>query len=77
MARVRSTARVTRDGEESKTAETAPIFEVMKQSMLIVPKDVFDEGASAAEAEQVGAEEDESEDDYRACLVQLFSDQLF
>jgi hypothetical protein len=62
MARVRSTARVTRDGEEAETAETAPISEVMKRSGLKVPEDVFDEGA--AEAEQVGAEEDESEDDY-------------
>ena len=62
MARVRSTARVTRDGEEAETAETAPISEVMKRSGLEVPVDVFDEGA--AEAEQVGAEEDESEDDY-------------
>jgi hypothetical protein len=69
MARVRSTARVTRDGEEAETAETAPISEVMKRSGLIVPEDVFDKGASAAEAEQVGevgAEEDESEDDYSA-----------
>jgi hypothetical protein len=64
MARVRSTARVTRDGEEAETAEIAPISEVMKRSGLIVPEDVFDEGASAAEAEQVGAEEDKSEDDY-------------
>jgi hypothetical protein len=30
MARVRSTARVTRDGEEAETAETAQISEVMK-----------------------------------------------
>jgi hypothetical protein len=36
MARVRSTARVTRDGEEVETAETAPIFEVMKRSGLKV-----------------------------------------
>jgi hypothetical protein len=36
----------------------------MKRSGLKVPKDVFDEGA--AETEQVGAEEDESEDDYSA-----------
>jgi hypothetical protein len=34
----------------------------MKRSGLKVPEDVFDEGA--AEAEQVGAKEDESEDDY-------------
>jgi hypothetical protein len=62
MARVRSTARVTRDGEEAETAETTPISEVMKRSGLKVPEDVFDKGA--AEAEQVAAEEDESEDDY-------------
>jgi hypothetical protein len=29
MARVRSTARVTRNGEEAETIETAPISEVM------------------------------------------------
>jgi hypothetical protein len=66
MARVRSTTRVTRDGEETETAETAPISEVMKRSGLVVSEDVSDEGAPATEAEQVGAEEDESEDDYSA-----------
>jgi hypothetical protein len=50
MARVRSTARVTCDGEEAKTAET------MKRSGLVVSEDVSDEGAPATEAEQVGAE---------------------
>jgi hypothetical protein len=61
MARVRSTARVTRDGEEAEGAETAPISEVMQQSGLVVSED-----APAAEAEQVDAEEFESEDDYSA-----------
>jgi hypothetical protein len=51
MARVRSTARVTRDGEEAKAAETAPISEVMKRSGLILPEDISVEGAPAAEAE--------------------------
>jgi hypothetical protein len=64
MARVRSTARVTRDGEEAEAAETAPISEVMKRSGLVVPEDISDEGAPAAEAEQIIAEEGESEDDY-------------
>jgi hypothetical protein len=64
MARVRSTARVTRDGEEAEAAETAPISEVMKRSGLVVPEDVSDEGVPAAEAEQVGVEEGESEDDF-------------
>jgi hypothetical protein len=61
MARVRSTARVTRDGEEAEGAETAPISEVMKRSGLVVSED-----APAAEAEQADAEEIESEDDYSA-----------
>jgi hypothetical protein len=61
MARVRSTSRVTHDGEEAEGAETAPISEVMKRSGLVVSED-----ASAAEAEQVDAEEIESEDDYSA-----------
>jgi hypothetical protein len=66
MERVRSTARVTRDGEEAEAAETASISEVMKWSGLVVPEDISDEGALATEAEQVGAEEGDSEDDYSA-----------
>jgi hypothetical protein len=56
MARVRSTARVTRDIEEAEGVETAPISEVMKRSRLVVSED-----APAAEAEEV-----ESEGDYSA-----------
>jgi hypothetical protein len=41
MARVRSTARVTR-GEETKVTETAPISEVMKQSGLVVTEGTTD-----------------------------------
>jgi hypothetical protein len=61
MARVCSTARVTRDGEEAESAETAPISKVMKRSGLVVSED-----APAAETEQADAEEVESEDDYIA-----------
>jgi hypothetical protein len=61
MARVRSTARVTRDGEEAEGAKTAPISEVMKRSGLVVSED-----APTVEAEQVDAKEIESEDDYSA-----------
>jgi hypothetical protein len=39
MARVRSTARVTRDREEAEGAETAPISEVMKRSGLVASED--------------------------------------
>jgi hypothetical protein len=69
MARVRSTARVTREGEETETTETAPISEVMRQSRLVVTKGAIDEGTSGAEAEQTDIEEeeenaDEEEEDY-------------
>jgi hypothetical protein len=57
MARVRSTARVTRDGEEAEAVETAPIFEVMRQSGLVMTEGASDEGAPAAEAEQADIEE--------------------
>jgi hypothetical protein len=36
MARVRSTARVAREGEETEATETAPISEVMRKSGLVV-----------------------------------------
>ena len=45
MARVRSTARVTREGEETEATETAPISEVMRQSGLVVTEGTTDEGA--------------------------------
>jgi hypothetical protein len=61
MARVRSTARVTRDGEEAEGAETAPISKVMQRSGLVVSED-----APSTEAEQVDTGEVESEDDYGA-----------
>jgi hypothetical protein len=66
MARVCSTARVTHDREEAKATKTAPISEVMRQSGLVVLEDVSDEGAPAAEAEQVDVEEGESEEEYSA-----------
>jgi hypothetical protein len=64
MARVRSTARVTREGEETEATETAPISEVMRQSGLVVTEGTTNEGAPAAEAEQTVAEEDVEEEDY-------------
>jgi hypothetical protein len=36
MARVRSTIRVAREGEEARTSETAPPQKMMKRSGLIV-----------------------------------------
>jgi hypothetical protein len=48
MAKVRSTARVSREGDETETTETAPISEMMRRSGLDV---------------QEGAIDNESEDD--------------
>jgi hypothetical protein len=71
MARVRSTARVTHDGEETEATETAPISEVMRQSGLVVIEGATNEGAPAAEAEQADVEEDdvdEEEEDYNTLM---------
>jgi hypothetical protein len=71
MARVRSTARVTHEGEETEATETAPISEVMRQSGLVVMEEVIDEGAPTVEAEQADIEEenvDEEEEDYNTLI---------
>jgi hypothetical protein len=66
MARVQSTARVSREGDKAEAAKTAPITEVMKRSGLVVPGEVTDKGASNAEAGQTmveGESDNESEED--------------
>jgi hypothetical protein len=55
MARVRSTARVSREGDETEATETAPISEVMKRSGLVLGE-VTDEGTSNAEVVQTVVE---------------------
>jgi hypothetical protein len=52
MARVRSTARVSSEGDETEATETVPISEAMKRFGLVTSED-----APAAEAEQVDAKE--------------------
>jgi hypothetical protein len=59
MARVRSTARVERDGDETEAAETVPISEAMRRSGLVSSEDT-----PAAEATQADVEEAGSEDEY-------------
>ena len=71
MARVRSTARVTREGEEAKATDTTPISEVMRQLGLVVTEGAIDEGAPTTEAEQADIEEenvDEEEEDYNTLI---------
>jgi hypothetical protein len=61
MARVCSTARVEREGDETEATETVPISEAMRRSGLATSGDT-----SAAEAKQADVEEDEFEDEYGA-----------
>jgi hypothetical protein len=63
MARVRSTARVDREGDDTEATETVPISEATKRSGLVTSEDV-----PTAEAEQADAEETESEDDYSSAV---------
>jgi hypothetical protein len=63
MARVRSTARVGREGDETEATETVPISEAMKRSGLVTSED-----APVAEAEQADVEETKSEDDYSSAV---------
>jgi hypothetical protein len=63
MARVRSTARVDREGDETEGAETVPISEAMKRSGLVTPEDI-----PTAEVEQAATEETDSEDDYSSAV---------
>jgi hypothetical protein len=71
MARVRSTATVTREGEEAEAAKTAPISEVMRQSRLVVTEEAIKQGARAAETEHDVEEEiaDEEEDNYSILIL--------
>jgi hypothetical protein len=52
---VRSTARVSREGEETEIAKIAPNSEVMKRSGLVVSEEVTTECAPDTEAEQIVA----------------------
>jgi hypothetical protein len=66
MARVRSIARVTGEGEETGTSKTASISEMMRRFELVVQEDTIVEGVVDADAEPTIAEtdsENEDEDD--------------
>ena len=61
MARVRSTTRAEREGDEAEAVEIVPISEAMRRSGLVSSEDT-----PAAEATQADVEEDEFEDEYGA-----------
>jgi hypothetical protein len=69
MARVRSTARVAHDGEETETTETetAPISEVMRRSGLVATEGASDEGAPITEDVEEG-DIGEEEIDYNTAM---------
>jgi hypothetical protein len=66
MARVRSTARVEREGDEAEGAETVPISEAMQRSGLVTSERIptAETEQAAAEAEQGDIEEADSYGDY-------------
>jgi hypothetical protein len=65
MARVRSTTRVSHEGDETEMTETTPILEMMRRSGLVVVEGVIAEGTSTAEAEQaVTKVESDNESEY-------------
>jgi hypothetical protein len=61
MARVRSIARVSREGDETEVTETASISEVMRRSVLVVSEGTVAEGGTT-EAEKAVVE-DRSDDE--------------
>jgi hypothetical protein len=66
MARVRSTTRVSHEGDQSEITEIAPISEMMRQSGLVMQEGAIVEGTFNAKAEQAMAEvesDNESEED--------------
>jgi hypothetical protein len=56
MARVRSTARVEREGGEAEGSETVPISEAMQRSGLVISEEI-----PTAETEQATAEAEEGD----------------
>jgi hypothetical protein len=77
MARVRSTARVEREGGEAKGAETVPISEAMQRSRLVTSEGirtaeteqtVAETEEVVAEAEEGNIEEADSDDDYHIAV---------
>jgi hypothetical protein len=84
MARVRSTARVEREGGEAEGAETVPISEAMQRSGLVTSEGIptaeteqtvvgteqaaAETEQAAAETEQGDIEEADSDDDYHIAV---------
>jgi hypothetical protein len=70
MARVRSTARVEREGSEAEGADTVPISEAMRRSGLVTPEGILtaETEQTVAEAGEGDIEEAASDDDYHIAV---------
>jgi hypothetical protein len=69
MARVRSTARVEREGDEAEGSNTVPISEAMQRSGLVIAEEMPAAEANPTTAEgEENIEETDSEDDYRIAM---------
>jgi hypothetical protein len=70
MARVRSTARVEREGDEAEGTEIVPISEAMQRSGLVTSERIptAETEQAAAEAEQGDIEEADSDGDYHIAV---------
>jgi hypothetical protein len=70
MARVRSTARVEREGGEAEGSETIPISEAMQRSGLVTSEKIptVEAEQATAEVEEENIEETDPEDDYRIAM---------
>ena len=62
MARVRSTARVEREGDEADGSETVPISEAMQRSGLVTSEKIPHDDAEQAEQTIAEAEEEDMEE---------------
>jgi hypothetical protein len=60
MARVRSTTRVERDGDETEATETVPISEAMRHSGLVSSEDTPAAEATQANVEEVGSKDEDN-----------------
>jgi hypothetical protein len=66
MARVRSTARVEREGDETEASATVPISEAMRRSGMVTTEEnptAETEQTTAVEEEEENTEETDPEDD--------------
>jgi hypothetical protein len=61
MARVRSTVRVSHEGDDAEMTQTAPISEMMRRSDLVVPEEAVVEGETTKAEQTV---EDGSDDEF-------------